>query len=233
MADAALPAVAGTAVLWVISGVAAVLIGVALAAGSLSRHRSVWSLSRTAVNVTRGVPTSILVIAGGILALRFVPAMDLPAVFPGTHPGFQHVAWALAVALALGSGGHLAEIFRSGYLTLGQTRRDALTVLGLSRRRRLALTVTESALVALPATGTRLVHHLHNTAFAALFPVSELFGLVLSQASASFRVVDVALAGTAVYIVLSLVVWSCCKAVEGLLRHGVSGVRSVRKAVVA
>lgn len=229
MREAMLTAVAGTVMLWLVSATGACALGVALASGSLSRRRPVWLLARTAVNVTRGVPTSILVVAGGIFALRFAGPLTLPALFPGTHAAFQHVAWILAVTLTLGSAGHLAEIFRSAYEALGRTRREELTVLGLARWRHVWVIASESALMALPATGARLVHHLHNTAFAALFPVVELFGLLLAEAYTTFRVVEVALVGTGVYIGLSGVIWGGFKAAETVLRQGLVPVAAVRK----
>jgi len=58
--------IAGSLVLWVSSGTLAVLIGVVLAAGSLSPHRPVRVLARVGVNLTRGIPTSLFVIGAGI-----------------------------------------------------------------------------------------------------------------------------------------------------------------------
>lgn len=229
MLEATLTAVAGTAVLWLVSATGACALGVVLAGGSLSRRRPLWLLTRTAVNVTRGVPTSILVVAGGIFALRFTGPLTLPPLFPGTHPAFQHVAWMLALALTLGSAGHLAEIFRAAYEALGRTRREELTLLGLPRWRHIQVIASESALTALPAAGSRLVHHLHNTAFAALFPVVELFGLLLAEAYTTFRVVEVALAGTGVYIAMSGVIWGGFKAAETALRQGLVPIAAVRK----
>jgi ABC-type amino acid transport system permease subunit len=208
--------------LWLVSGVAACAFAVVLAGGSLNKRWPIWLLARVVVNVTRGVPTSILVIAGGLFALRFAGPIDLPILFPGTHAAFQHVAWTLALVLALGSAGHLAEIFRAAYEALGGPRRDELTVLGLPRWRHLIAITTESALVGLPATGARLVHHLHNTAFAALFPVADLFGAVLTQAYTTFRVMEAALVGSGVYILLSAAIWSAFKVAETVLRHGIT-----------
>ena len=102
--------VTGTIVLWAISGGLAILIGLILAAGSLSPRRPIRVLARAIVNFTRGIPTSLFVIAAGIGTMHLITIADLPVIFPGTTAAFQDLAWALAFALALGSAGHLAEI---------------------------------------------------------------------------------------------------------------------------
>lgn len=209
--------IAGTLVLWALSGALAVLMGLLLAAGSLGHSRSLRLLARTGVNLTRGIPTSLFVIAAGIGTMHLVSVSDLPIVFPGTTPAFQHLAWAIMLALALGSAGHLAEIFLAARSALGRPRLDQAAVLGLSRLRHAALIARECASIALPPTGTRLIHHLHNTAFAALFPIADLFGAIEGQASATFRVFHFALLGCAIYAVLSGLTWLLFRFLEAAL----------------
>jgi ABC-type amino acid transport system permease subunit len=215
-------AIRGTVVLWATSGALACFLGLFMTAGSLSPHRPLRLVARAAVNLTRGVPTSLLVVSAGIIMIRLPTASQVPSLFPGTPAGFQHVAMAVMLALALGSAGHLAEIFRAAHASLGRTRLDQARAFGLSRVGRAVLLARESAAVALPATGTRLVHHLHNTAFAALFPVTDLFGFVQQQASTTFRVAHFALVGGAVYVVLSGLIWFFFRGLEATLLHRVA-----------
>jgi ABC-type amino acid transport system permease subunit len=210
-------ATAGTVVLWVMSGAVSILLGLVLAAGSLSPRPALRLAARAGVNVTRGVPTSLLVVAAGIAAMRLARAPEVPVLFPGTLAAFQHVAWAIMLALALGSAGHLAEVFRAARAALGRPRLEQAQALGLSRARRAALLARESAAIALAPLGARLVHHLHNTAFAALFPVGDLFGYVHGQATLTFRVLDFALLGCALYIALSSLTWLLVRTLESLL----------------
>jgi ABC-type amino acid transport system permease subunit len=215
-------AIWGTVVLWATSGALACLLGLFMTAGSLSMHRPLRFVARAAVNLTRGVPTSLFVVSAGIIMIRLPAASQLPGLFPGTPAGFQHVALAVMLALALGSAGHLAEIFRAARASLGHARLDQARALGLSRLTRAVLMARESAAVALPPTGARLVHHLHNTAFAALFPVTDLFGFVQHQASTTFRVAHFALVGSAVYVVLSGLIWLSFRGLEASLLHRVT-----------
>jgi ABC-type amino acid transport system permease subunit len=232
MTDGLWTAIQGTGVLWVVSGTLSCLLALVLTSGSVSTSRVRRAAARSVVNFTRGVPTSLLVIAAGIAMFRLPAAIKMPAIYPGTPDTFQHVAWGIALALALGSAGHLAEIFRSARAAIGQSRLHQATALGFSRPRRAVLLAREAAVIALAPTGTRLVHHLHNSAFAALFPVTDLFGFVQAQANATFRVLDFALLGCLVYVVMSALVWLIFRGVEGMLLHRVVRGRRLR-AVIA
>jgi len=206
--------IAGSLVLWALSGTLAVLIGVVLAAGSLSPHRPVRGLARVGVNLTRGIPTSLLVIAAGIATMHLAGVSGLPIIFPGTAAAFQPLAWALTLALALGSAGHLAEIFAAARSALGRARLEQAAVLGFSRPRHAATIARECAAIALPPTGTRLIHHLHNTAFAAIFPVADLFGAIQGRANATFQVFHFALLGCVIYALLSGLTWLIFRLLE-------------------
>jgi ABC-type amino acid transport system permease subunit len=209
-----LTATAGTVVLWALSGSLAIVIALVLSAGSLTSRRIPYFCARSVVHLTRGIPTSLFVVFAGLATMRLGAGGNLPVVFPGTPPGFQMLAWSITLALALGSAGHLAEIFRASCLALGEARLQEARVIGCGPLSYGMLVAHECAAVALPATGTRLVHHLHNTAFAALFPVTDLFGAIQSNAMVTFQVFHYALLGCAIYIGLSGLTWLLFRALE-------------------
>jgi ABC-type amino acid transport system permease subunit len=72
----------------------------------------------------------------------------------------------------------------------------------------------EAAAASLAPTGARLVHHLHNTAFAALFPVADLFGWIQQRSYETFEVSRYAAVGAAFYIGLSLLIWAAARGLE-------------------
>jgi ABC-type amino acid transport system permease subunit len=212
--------VAATCVLWALSGGLAVATGLAAAVGSAST-KAVWRrLSGAAITLSRGLPTSLLVLAAGVISIRIPPRSWVPDPFPGTPSQSAPVAWAVMVALAVGSAGHFAVIFRAAYATLGRARTEQAVVLGMPPVRRLWLLSRESALAAIPPTSARLVHHLHNTAFAALFPVADLFGWIENGANATFDITRYVVAGGAAYVLLSGLIWAGFKGLEVRLgRH--------------
>lgn len=224
--DPGLPTyIEGTGVLWATSALLAVLLAGLMAAGSGAPNRAVRGAAMALTTATRGVPTSLLVVSGGVAAAGLAAPGWLPNLFPGTPDGLEVVAWSIVLALALGSAGHLSMIFRAAYGTLSNDHRDQLRVLAFTRPARLAVVVREIAAAGLAPTGARLVHHLHNTAFAALFPVAELFGWVQLQANTSFEVTRYALTGAAVYVALSAAIWLAFR----LLEAGLAGRRSTRR----
>lgn len=214
MPSALLTPILGTVVIWTASGIAGLTLAAVLATGSLSRSQFARRPSDLVILLTRGVPTSLLVVVAGLAALPHVPPTWLPNPFPGTSDGMVLVAWAITIALALGSTGHLAVIFRSGYRSLGTARLEQARILGLSRWLRFRLLARESATASLPPTGARMVHHLHNTAFAALFPVADLFGWVQGRSYETFEVTRYATIGAGVYMALSFLIWAATRAIE-------------------
>lgn len=206
--------VLATVVLWAVSGGIAVAAGLALAALSLDPRAAIRTSSEGVITLARGIPTSLVVVAAGVLTIRMPPAAWLPDIFPGTQNGMQSVAWAVTLAVALGTAGNLAVIFRTAYLALGRHRIDQARALGMSHPQRISLLGREAALIALPPTSARLVHHLHNTAFAALFPVADLFGWVQERANTTFDVTTYVLVGAAIYVSLSGCIWLGGRALE-------------------
>jgi ABC-type amino acid transport system permease subunit len=217
MPEGLLTPVLGTVVLWSASALAAVVLAGVLAAASVSRSALVRRPAEAVILLTRGVPTSLLVIVAGLAAMPY-PAPDwLPNPFPGTSAGMALVGWAVTAALAFGSTGHLAVIFRTGYRSLGATRLEQVHLLGLGAAGRTRLLVRESAKASLAPTGARLVHHLHNTGFAALFPVADLFGWVQQRSHETFDVTRYAAIGVAAYVALSMMIWAATRALEASL----------------
>jgi ABC-type arginine/histidine transport system permease subunit len=169
--------------------------------------------------LTRGLPTSLLVVAAGLISIRIPAQPWMPNLFPGTEDGAVPVAWAVLLALAVGSAGHFAVIFHTAYTALGRARMEQSVVLGMSRFRRMGLLSREVATAAIPPTASRLVHHLPNTAFAALFPVADLFGWIENGANATFNISRFVLAGGAGYVGLSGLIWASFKILEVWLRR--------------
>jgi ABC-type amino acid transport system permease subunit len=204
----------GTIILWLLSGALALVVALVLASGSLHRGRVPRAVADAVITLTRGVPTSLLVVSAGIIALGYPAPAWLPDPFSGTAQGMALVGWAVTIALAFGSTGHFAVIFRTGYRSLGAARHEQANLLGLGPLRRLRLMAREAAPSTLAPTGSRLVHHLHNTAFAALFPVADLFGWVQQRANETFDISRYAMVGVTGYVTLSVLIWALCRGLE-------------------
>lgn len=208
---------AATVVLWFISAGMALALAVALACGLGSASAGIRMTAALVTNVSRGVPTSLYVLAFGFFSMGAVAWIELPVIFPGTVAPFQVIALAVAVALAFGSAGHIAKICEASWCSLPSESREQLKMLCLAPAERARLLACECAETVLPPLSARLVHHLHNTALAALFPIGELFGVIQSSATTSARVVYFVTIGACVYVLLSSIIWFSLRLVEGLL----------------
>lgn len=211
-------ATVATLTLWAASAALSIVLALVLVQGINSPLRPVRLVSVALINTTRGIPTSVLVIAAGMLAMGSGAGLPLPAIFVGTIAPFQHIAWAIVFGLALGSSGHLAMIFQAAYGALDSGRRDQLQLLAHHPLRKLGILLREVLGLVLPPTGTRLIHHLHNTAFASLFPVADLFGLIRGQSEASAQVFLFTTVGALGYAGLSLAIWAAVRGLERALR---------------
>lgn len=207
----------GTVTVWIISAFLAIFMGLLFTVGILNKTHIIQVSVRWLINFSRGIPTSIYVILGGLLVIKGHSALSLPAIFPGTLDGFEPVAWAITFALAFGSAGHLAEIFVASYVSMDKARLEQLTVMGFSGIHKFMIAARECAYIAIPPTSTRMIHHLHNTAFASLFPVVELFGNIQTSASTSFKVFEITVIGCGLYILLSGSIWLVFRVFEALL----------------
>lgn len=207
----------GTLIVWLFSALLAIVMGVIFTSGLLSENTVVKTSVTWVVNLSRGIPTSLYVIIGGLLVIKGYSNFALPAIFPGTIDGFETVAWAIIFALAFGSSGHLAEIFVASYRSLDRATLEQLSAMGFSPWRKIVIATGECAYIGIPPTSTRMIHHLHNTAFAGLFPVVELFGSIQASASSTFRVFEITLIGCVLYILISGSIWLIFRILESLL----------------
>lgn len=210
--------IAGSLLLWALSAGLAMSMALLIAAGTRSRHRVFRLAAGSAMHLTRGVPTSLLVIVFGLACMRVRDAPALPVVFPGTSPHFQLVAWGIVAALGVGSSGHIAVIYLTAWRSAGSSRLEQARVMGFSPFHQVRVVGREILPLVLGPLGARLVHHLHNTGFAALFPVVEVFGGIVQATNETFAVVKFAAVGAVIYIVLSQAIWMSTRALETRLR---------------
>ena len=220
--------IGATVVLWMLSSGMALGLAVVLAIGLKCGYRVPQAVSGALINVSRGVPTSLYVLLAGVAAMHLPLWPDAPAIFLGTLPMFQVVALAVCLALAFGSAGHIAVIIRSSWATLPPKTRHQFNVLDLGPATRARLALSECAPTFIPPLSARLIHHLHNTAFASLFPVAELFGVIKGAADTSARVAFYVSVGALAYIALSWTIWLSLRCLEAALapQLGVIGAKA-------
>lgn len=119
------------------------------------------------------------------------------------------------LALSLYSGAFLAEVFRSGLLSIPHEQTDAGLALGLSRFHVYRLILIPQALrLVLPAIGNQLVSLVKNSSLVAFITVSDLFYVVYKGAVDHFRPMEYFIEGAVLYLAVSLAISGLVRLVE-------------------
>lgn len=213
---------AATVVLWLVSAVMALGLALTFAIFPKRGGRLPQAIASALINVSRGVPTSLYVLLAGVAAMHLPLWQGAPVVFLDTLPVFQVVALAVCLALAFGSAGHIAVLIRSSWEAVPLKTRQQLNVLDLGLVTRIGLALSECAPTFMPPLSARLIHHLHNTAFASLFPVADLFGMIKGAADTSARVAFYVSVGALTYLLLSWAIWQGLRWIEVTLAPQIS-----------
>ncbi|HEX3622340.1 MAG TPA: amino acid ABC transporter permease [Acidimicrobiales bacterium] len=141
--------------------VTAVVVGVLLALGRLSRNGPVRWLSGAYVEVFRAMP---------LILLMYFVALALPKY--SIHPSpFQGVV----LALTIYNGAVLGEIFRAGILSLDRGQSEAASALGMTYwQSMLRIIVPQAARRMIPAIVSQLVTLLKDTSLGTVILLDEL-----------------------------------------------------------
>jgi glutamate transport system permease protein len=141
--------------------VLALLFGAIFAAGRLSEHRWIRTVSTVIVELFRAVP---------LLILMFIFYYGLPVV--GVKLG---VYLSVVLGLMLYNGSVLAEVFRAGILALPRGQSEAAYALGLRKTQVMTFILIPQALRSMaPTIVSQLVVLLKDTALGFLITYEEL-----------------------------------------------------------
>ena len=180
------------------------------------------------VDIFRNVPALILLIFIAFAVPNLVPVQHRKGIFFDnavtdllsalTGLSLPYYALAAGLALSLNTGGHLAEVLRSGMAAVPASRLDASRSLGLSHDASLRSVVFPAAVrVAFPAIANRLVHNMKNTALASFVAVPEFFSAVQGGITRTFRANGLLLIAAVGYLALSALMTAGLRLVESRL----------------
>lgn len=174
-------------------------IGLVCAFARLSR----WRLSRVAawtyVEIFRNSP---------ILLLLFFVYFGLPEL--GIHGIDKYGSFILA--LSLYSGGYLAEIFRTGLISVSRHYTEAAKAIGLTPlQQKIYVVLPVTFRIILPSLGNNLISLFKDTSLATAIAIPELTFQAREINTFSFRVVEAWLTASIFYLIT-------CYSIAGLLR---------------
>jgi polar amino acid transport system permease protein len=173
---------------------AAIVIGFFLALGRSSRRRSVRGGVFVYTWIFRATPT--------LLQLLFVWDA-LPQVWGVFREGWFTPFMAASVALALNEAAYMAEIVRSGLLSVDPGQELAGRALGMSRRRILQRVIVPQAVrIVIPPMGNEFITLLKLTSLASVISVTELLTAAQNFYSTTFSYAEAFAAAALYYLVI-------------------------------
>lgn len=177
----------------------ALVFGLILGLGRMSRSIILRNLSRTYVELVRGIPMLILIFT---LALVVVPQVagwfgianrDLPMFWRGT------------VALALVYAAYIAEIVRGGIQSIGVGQMEAGRSLGLTRGQTMrSVILPQAGRAMLPPLGNDLISMLKDSSLLSVLGILEITQLGRQYASGSFKFRESYLVLVFIYLALTV-----------------------------
>lgn len=184
----------GAGLTLVITGLAfaiAVVVGMLVCAGRISRVTPIRWASTVYVEVMRNTP---------VLLQIFIIFYGLPSL------GLRFSAVTAGIlGLGLNVGAYLAEIFRAGVLAVPKGHLEAAAALALSKAQTLIWIVTPVSLRAIfPALSNMFLATLLGSSLLSVIAVPELTGETNEISSRTFLTIEVYSFSTVIYLVLTV-----------------------------
>jgi polar amino acid transport system permease protein len=176
--------------LTVVSMAFALIIGLVVALGKLSRVAPLRWLAYWYVEIIRGTP---------LLVQLFLIYFGLPQY------GIELQAFVAGViGLAINYGAYLAEVFRGGILSVNPGQREAAQAVGLSERQTMRLIVLpQAARMVIPPVGNYFISLVKDSALVSTITVYELMRAANLEVAQTFRSFDIYLLVALMYFLIS------------------------------
>lgn len=181
------------------SFVVAIVLGLLIGLGRVSRNPFISNLAALYIEFIRGVPvivwifTVALVLAPDFAALINTPSRAIPQ------------AIRVAAALSLFYAAFIAEVFRAGIQSVPDTQRQAGRAVGLTERQLMRKVILPQAVRNMfPALGNDLISLMKDTSLVSVMAVRELTQMARLYSGSSFRFRESFFVLMVIYVVLTL-----------------------------
>lgn len=168
----------------------------------------------------RGTPVLVQLLIWFNLALVF-PRFYIPGIIDS--PTTQVITPMLAALLGLGinEGAYMAEIVRSGLLSVGKGQMEAAQALGMTRARTMWRIVMPQALrVIVPPSGNELIMMLKTTALVYTISVNELLNSAFKIYNQNLKVIELLFTASIWYLVATSIFTVIQAQIENRLGRG-------------
>jgi polar amino acid transport system permease protein len=215
---------------------AALVIGLFVALGRVSKNPIVYNLTTLYVQIIRGVPILVqiiyvaFVISPAIVALiNAIGTALIPLLGPDnplatiTLQNIESEA-RVTIALAIAYGGYEAETFRAGIESIGRGQMEAARSLGMSYVQAMRYIILPQAFRrVLPPLGNDFISMIKDSSLVSILGVRDMTQEARLYAAASFRYLETYSVLAFDYLVLTFTLSLGVKALENRLSRGGKG----------
>ncbi|MDH3740580.1 MAG: amino acid ABC transporter permease [Hyphomicrobiales bacterium] len=185
----------------------ALVLGLLLALGKLSRIRALRAFCTAYIEVARGIP------ALAILFLLYFGLVPLGIVFDAFTAG--------AIGLGMSAAGYIAEVFRAGIQAIHKGQREAALAVGMTPMMTFRYIILPQALrIILPPMLNMVIILLKDTSICSLISTDELMLRSKDLAMMSFLPMHLFLLAGAIYFCLSWPLSLITRKVETMMQRG-------------
>ncbi len=212
-----LEASGGTLILFFLTLLLALPLGMLIAQGRMSRHKWISWPVRAYLLVMRGTPLMLQLIFFWFAPTTIFHNLDFSN--PVVAFFFNNRMTAAVVAFTLNYAAYFSEIYRGGIESVSLGQQEAADVLGFSRRQTFFHIVLPQVIKKiLPPMSNEFMTLVKDTALASTIGVAELFILAREITSAQATLLPVFVAGL-FYLVMNAIVSKCFSVAEKKLGY--------------
>lgn len=174
----------------VFSIIFALLIGLFVGLGRISRITLVNRVCTVYVEVIRGIPLLVQLFYIYYALAKFVMIMDITAA---------------VIAMSVCYGAYISEIFRAGIQSIPKGQMEAALALGLSRTQAIyRIILPQTIKVVLPPIGNEFIALLKDSSLVSILAVSDLLRRGREYASTTFNYFETYTVIAIIYLIMTL-----------------------------
>lgn len=185
-----------------VSFICALILGLVLGLGRVSRNLILRNLSIGYIEFIRGVPILVLIFT---ISFAIVPALSDWITINGQKLTVPLTARAI-IALVLIYAAYIAEIFRAGIESISRGQMEAARSLGMTHTQAMRYVILPQAFRnVMPALGNDLIAILKDSSLVSVLGVREITQVSRLSVSSSFKYEETYFILTAFYLTMTLV----------------------------
>jgi len=174
----------------VLSIVFALMIGLFVGLGRISRITLINRICTVYVEIIRGIPLLVQLFYIYYALAKFVMIMDITAA---------------VIAMSVCYGAYISEIFRAGIQSIPKGQMEAALALGLSRTQAIyRIILPQTIKVVLPPIGNEFIALLKDSSLVSILAVSDLLRRGREYASTTFNYFETYTVIAIIYLILTL-----------------------------